>query len=302
MGNVKAIPTYEMDLAFLKKISAATAQKITTHPEIQTRIARIAQDIFQIDPDNIHQLPKAIRVLVIEHVINKNLQNKENLQNVMRYLDPEIISELLISSAESNEMVAHQYCATTGSLFLNSNQSSAEIHKMVLKISPSIRASITKLDLSICSFIEDLSFLAEFPNITELNLTRAISLKSVDGIQCLPHLKKLVLSTCQELNNLNGLEHNTALTTLLANDCSNLFDINAIRNCTDLLELDLSNCHSLNGLKVISELKNIRKLNLQGLVYLQSLDFCKELSHLAELNVAGSGVKDISAQVSYKAQ
>lgn len=303
METVKAIPTYEMDLALLKKIPAAGAQKISKHPEIQARIMRISQNIFQIDPYSINQLPKVIRVLVLKQVIDENSENKETsaastLNKVMDYLDPEIISELLVSGSISNEKVAHQYCASTGTLFLNSNQSNDEIQKILSKLPPSIKTSINKLDLSACSFLEDLSFLAEFPNITELNLTRAVSLKSLDGIQCLQHIKILILRACQKLNNLNYLENNTSLKILLAKDCSNLFDINAIRTCTNLLELELSNCHSLNGLKVISELKNIRKLNLQGLVYLQSLDFCKELSDLTELNVDGSGIKDISGALS----
>lgn len=265
-------------------------QKIIGHSTIQGKIQRIAHAIFLIEPETIYQLPKPIKFQIMQGVIDEYAENKGSRGKILRYLDPETISELLLSSKKANESIAYEYCKKTGCFFLNNVQSNQDIEKILSNLPQEIKESITDLNLSLCSSLEDLSFIAEFPNVVKLNVTRANSLKSLEELKHLPLLRELVISGCQKLTNLSGLENNAALEKLIASNCMSLTDISAIRSCKSLKGLDFSGCHSISGLIRLGELSNLEKLNLSGLVDLKSLDFCNGLSQLIELKLAKTGV------------
>lgn len=277
------------DLNFLKKANIDLNES-----QVQACIKHVATQLFQIEPDQVHALPKTIRTEVIKSVIDNTLPGAVDIQKLKSYLDSDIVGELLITQKSSYDGIIDSYCESTHSIALHGTMSDTAIHEMLQKISPHTKACITTLDLSRCSFLADLSLLKDFPNITELNLTRAVSLKSLQGIENVPNLKKLTINECRVLRNLDGLNGNKTLTTLLANQCSYLSNIGSIDTCTSLQELDLSDCYQLKVFEPIGHLENLEKLSLRRLLNLKDIGVCENLPKLNELHLEHSGVTNIS--------
>lgn len=291
------------NLNLLRGLTRATQENIQ-FPDIQERIKQVANSLIQPIPelsvDQIKTLPKVVKLSIVKSAIDNVLDqdNSEVLQNLKKYVDLDIISNLLGEPTERYGEMIEEYYAKMHTLSLHGDVRQEEIENRISKLSPAVKASITKLDLSDCFYLTSLSFLEQFPRITDLNLSYASSLRSLEGIQNLNALSTLNLTSCRALLDLNGLESNKNLKVLVARECSYLSDIDSIARCNNLEELDLSQCNQLKKYDPISTLQNLKKLGLKGLAHLKTNDLthvCKELFNLEELHLENSGVKDISS-------
>jgi Leucine-rich repeat (LRR) protein len=146
-------------------------------------------------------------------------------------------------------------------------------------------ANIKTLSLTIYSWLELPSGLANFTNLTSLDLSFCTSLQNVDGLANLPNLTSLDLSSCDYLQNMDGLANCTNLTSLDFSWCDSLQNLDVLANLTNLTSLDLSSCDYLQNVDGLTNLTKLTSLDLNYCRSLQNVDGLANLPHLTSLDL-----------------
>ena len=164
-------------------------------------------------------------------------------------------------------------------------------------------SSLQHLGLYWSSYLSDVEFLYQLPNLTFLSLGED-AVEDIAPISTLTHLKSLYLSRCvlddQDMKNisrLTGLIHFGA-DALGWDDGlqSPLEDLNFLRNLTDLEDISLDfNDVEIGTLTPLENLDNLRSLSLEGAFFTSDSDFrtLSKLTGLRELNLKGNSIVDI---------
>lgn len=166
-----------------------------------------------------------------------------------------------------------------------------------LPVSIDLLGSRTRLDLSLCSELEEVpdSFLSQLIHLTSLNLSHCTKLRKLpDSIGQLEGMASLNLSHCKELRMLPGTITQLArLSSLDLSDCVLLPRLPfAIGQLGGLVHLDLTNCRqvqsSQSGSQLptsFSQLTNLTSLSLSGCEQLQVPLCINNFPNLARLSL-----------------
>src|SRR5450755_1167777 len=97
--------------------------------------------------------------------------------------------------------------------------------------------SLTELDLSGCSDVEDLTLLAGLINLTAVNLSHCSQVRDLTPLASLKNLTTLDLSYCSQIRDLTPLADLKNLTTLDLSYCSQIRDLTPLADLINLKEL-----------------------------------------------------------------
>ena len=152
----------------------------------------------------------------------------------------------------------------------------------------------TKIVLSLCPSLTDISALRNLTNLTDLDLGGCRSLTDISALGNLTNLTRLKLYGTS-LTDTSALGNLTKLTDLDLANCRSLKDISALGNLTNLRELNLFGCRSLTDISALGNLTNLTRLKLYD-TSLTDTSALRNLTNLTNLDLCYcTSLTDISA-------
>ncbi len=124
--------------------------------------------------------------------------------------------------------------------------------------------NLTTLDLSVCTHIQDFTFLRNFRHLTSLNLSWCTQIQDFTFFDHLPNLSTLNLSWCTQLQDVIFLKNHANLTTLIFSWCTQLQDASSLGSLTGLTHLNLFQCKCIQNFNFLANLESLAFLNLKG--------------------------------------
>lgn len=264
--------------------------------------------LFQIDKDEILNLPREIqKLIVIEFLKHSTIPDFESL--LLPYLDAAVFKEILKENEfekketyrlnlQSLKRFISSYIviwdATNQSLSIDGSYFYHDELKTILNsLSLEKKKEILHLNLINSPFI-DLSFLSHFQSLISLNLDESLELASLEGIENCQKLEDLSLSKCRNIKDLHPLQSLTALKKLDLNECSKITNVQVLSKLKNLHSLSLNYCFLIKNFKFLFSLMLLEELNLRGLKNLTSADFLLNFTKLKKLDISYTQVKHVA--------
>lgn len=171
--------------------------------------------------------------------------------------------------------------------------------------------------------LEDLSGLAQLPNLKSLDISKCYSLKHLraEWFDGLTNLTKLSARTCRSLEDISGLSSLSSLKSLDLEDnvvrdysplcglvdleicflggsdtgAPGLKDLDFLSGWKSMEHLVLRWCPALENIEGLSGLKALKVLSMTGCRSLRDISSLSELESLTQLELVGKLIEDISA-------
>ncbi|CAN1264431.1 Disease resistance protein L6 [Linum perenne] len=147
--------------------------------------------------------------------------------------------------------------------------------------------SLTELNMSGCSSVEELPHLSGLRNIVRLDTSECNQLKEVRGIESLELLEYLFMTNCTSIKKLPDLYVLTNLKTLEISGCTGLTEaeVSGIERLELLNELNISGCSSVEELPNLPGSRNIFSLDISECNQLKEFTGVKNLEQLKDLKM-----------------
>ncbi|CAN1264362.1 Disease resistance protein L6 [Linum perenne] len=142
---------------------------------------------------------------------------------------------------------------------------------------------LTKLSMSGCSSVEELTDLSGLRNMVRLDISVCNKLKEVTGIEGFEVLEFIGMAGCTSIKKLSDLSGCKKLRLLDIRGCVQLAEVSGIENLSHLETLKLNDCRVLEDLPDFSGLRNMASLDIKECNQLEEITGIESLELLKYL-------------------